>query len=434
MKAIGLDLGCETISTALVDLSSGRILKVLSCPNNTAAPRKKKWESLMRAESVERCAREMIDTLLPDGGVAAIGISGPTRGMLYLDADGKALGTARTAGDKRGEQLFRGATTFAEEFSAVTGHRSGVEDGLVQLFYDLIYRRVPEGAAAICTIGDYVGMALCGNKEPRLHASAAAGLGVFELSKGRFDYANLINANTDLNLLPPVVFGEELLGSYSGVPVCCAVGDVQARVFACDNGRSDAVVQIGTETYIAALGDAVIRYTDALICRPYVGGRYLTIGTPRVGGKNYEALRLFFSRTAEMLGAPQTDTLYRQMDEQAHAVYNSTGTGFQPRLTDRPASPGELCLQVLEDICLALYAESRRMLPPVLSGGTLTATGAAVRNSPLLRNLLTECFGMHIVVPPPRSEAAYGAALIAAVTAGKLGAQQAQDFVFPRRK
>jgi len=48
----------------------------------------------------------------------------------------------------------------------------------------------------------------------------------------------------------------------------------------------------------------------------------------------------------------------------------------------------------------------------------LIAAGNGMRENPLLRQLVGEAFGLKVLVPRHREEAAYGAALTAAVGAG----------------
>lgn len=435
MKVIGLDIGTTTLCAALLDLADGTLVQALTRPNTAALASDYPWARQQAPAVILAECRSMLDEMLAaHNDVAALGISGQMHGMLYVDASGRPAGPLHTWQDQRGNLEMPQGGTYAQAFARETGLFAASGFGLVTLFYDASNGLVPANAAGICTIGDYVAMALCGLARPRLHASSAASLGGYNLAAGGFAQERLPRA-INRRLLPAVLAGEELLGSYKGLPVCCAIGDNQASVFGSLGPGVRALVNVGTGSQISALSEEPVLYTDELECRPYVNKQFLSVGAALCGGYAYSLLRQFFAQTAGMLGAPVPADLYRRMDSLAEEACGTgnplqvdtrfNGTRANPGcrgsiggIDANNLTPGALCLGVLEGMCRELRQLGAAMQPPLQPGGTLAASGNGIRNSGIARRIFASQFGMQLAVPRCKEEAAYGAGLIAAVAAG----------------
>ena len=107
------------------------------------------------------------------------------------------------------------------------------EKGLYRLRADYPFVSVydtenPRQAVSFCTIMDYLGMALTGQKEALVHTSNAAGFGLFDVQNGCF-YEDILEQMGVGNAMLPKITGElSILGTYKEIPVCTAIGDNQA--------------------------------------------------------------------------------------------------------------------------------------------------------------------------------------------------------------
>ncbi len=109
--------------------------------------------------------------------VGAIGLDGQMHGVLYVDGAGRAASPLATWQDGRGD-LPLGEGSYASELIRLTGLHMATGFGLTTHFWNLANGAVPEGARALATIADYVGMRLTGRTSPLMHASNAAGIGL----------------------------------------------------------------------------------------------------------------------------------------------------------------------------------------------------------------------------------------------------------------
>jgi sedoheptulokinase len=162
---------------------------------------------------------------------------------------------------------------------------------------------------------------------------------------------------------------------------------------------------------------------EGLEARPYLEGAHLLVGASLNGGSAYAALRDLF-RSA---GVERGD-LYAAMDGWARAVpkgcdglvceagfWGERGrpdlTGTFRGLSPRTFTPGHLARAILEGMARNLHEIWIRAGSP---SGDIVGSGNALRNNPLLREILTECIGADVDLADHREEAAVGAALLAA--------------------
>ena len=456
MKAIGLDIGTTTICAAVVDLTCGDAIKIQTVQNDSAVPSQNTWERLQDPEKITDICIPLLDRLIdeyPD--IVSLGISGQMHGIIYM-GNGQAKSMLVTWQDGRGNLVLNDGISCAQKLTEATGIASASGYGLVSVLYDALTGAIPAGAEKICTIGDYTGMKICGNNVPLLHASNAAGLGGYCPGSNRFSPD--LPSEIDRALLPEIIPGEMVIGKYRGIPVSCAVGDNQSSVFGSLGNGVNALVNIGTGGQISSVSEAFIKYDNDLECRPYTGGRYLSVGASLCGGYALQVLKEFFSKTAGMFGVDPPPDLYGKMDALASQVMNSSpaidfndirknasrlniDTRFAGTRRDTSIrgtisgigtdnfTPGNLCLGVLEGICVELRELSIGFKPALARGGCLAASGGGVRKSAVLQDILKKIFEMEIIIPVCYEEASFGAALISSVAAGIIDASDAGSLV-----
>ena len=285
---------------------------------------------------------------------------------------------------------------------------------------------VPEIAVSLCTIGDYAVMRMTGSTRPLLHASNAASLGFFEDKTGTFDRVALEKIGLSADFLPDVAVGEPVAGFYHGIPVTVALGDNQAAFFgSVRDEQNDLSVNYGTGSQISLCVNAAFP-TPVLPLerRPYIEGRALLNGSALCGGRAYALLEKFIRAVREadteqygFLNALAEKGLAVQKPLEVHTTF--CGTRKDPALRGSIENIGEdnftpeaLACGVLQGMVDELYALYRQS--GVELHGRLIASGNAVQKNPTLCRLLSAHFGMPLLLPALREEAAFGAALAAA--------------------
>ncbi len=407
MMTIGLDIGTTSLCALLLDCETGGVVSVLTRPNTGAA--------VQDPAAILAACLEMCGALRQKGRIGGLGISGQMHGGLYLDEQGGPLSPLYTwqyGGDARAKTLSR-----------ISGYPMARGYGLSTIWQHKEEGALPAGARSFCTIGDYVAMALCGEYAPRMHASLAQSMGMFDMAAGLFDEAALRAAGIPATLLPELV-AEGPLGTWDGIPVFCAVGDNQAAVFGTLGGNAGALVNIGTGAQVSVCGQNAP--TEA---RPYLYGQALHVGAALCGGRAFALLRDFFAASAAMMGLQPPADLYERMVEAALKAADEPplavdarfcGTREQPGLRGGVRglgvdnfTPGSLARGLLAGIA----EELAPMLPPDFQG-ELVGGGNALRKNPLLRAILEERLDRPLRLTRCPEEAAFGAALLGALADG----------------
>ena len=179
MDHLGLDLGTTTISAAVLD-ADGRLLCTRTVPGG-AAVAGQPWERKQDARGIEHAALSLLDGLLqefPD--IGCVGLTGQMHGIVYVDAAGQLLSPLYTWQDETGAQPGPDGKSTAARLTERTGYPLASGYGLVTLACHQAAGCIPDGAAAVCTIADYLAMRLSGRSAPCLTPSMAASLGLFD--------------------------------------------------------------------------------------------------------------------------------------------------------------------------------------------------------------------------------------------------------------
>ena len=447
MYTIGLDIGTTTLSAVAVDARTGEVAATLNRPNRAAVDTGETYARAQDANAIVEQLLAMADELRQRcGNVAALGLTGQMHGVLYVDAQGRAVSPLYTWQDGRGEQPFEGGT-YASALSDATGYAMATGFGLTTHFWHAQNGRVPETAAALCTIFDYAGMRLTGRKAPLMHVSGAASLGAFDQDACAWDLVALRRAGLDGALLPEVTPRCALLGEDKyGAPVSCGIGDNQASfIGSVREMQGSVLVNMGTGGQVSMACDRCAPCED-IERRPLGDGHSILVGSSLCGGRAY-ALLEEFARSFAALAGYDGGSLYEAMNRAGLEALDNTGlpavdTRFcgTRRQSDLRASVRGLSPEnfnapaLIAGTLMGMAGELHELYAMMRASGAapareLIGSGNGICKNPALRLAFERVFGMPVQIPVHREEAAYGAALFAMAASGLCTLAQAQALI-----
>lgn len=435
LRFIGLDIGTTTISAVCIDGKNGTVLKAITVDNDTVIKSDNHVRRMQDAEKIKEKVLKIKQDLVKEfAPIDAIGVTGQMHGVVYVDANGNAVSPLYTWQDASGSLSYKG-TTYSEYLTNLTGYQMASGYGFVTDYVNRDKGEEPKNAAKICTIHDYIVMALTGRSTPLMHSSDAASYGCFDIKNGCFDMTAIEKLGIDKKLLPDVT-SEEAIAGYTkeNIPVTTAIGDNQASVLGSIKGDGCALVNIGTGSQVSVITHTPAKFNDGEI-RPLANNTYMLVGAPLCGGRSFALLHNFFKECATLFGG-DTDKIYPVMDAIAEKSPNEhtlkvdtrfCGTRKNPEIrgniteiSDTNFTPAELTRGFLYGMAEELYVLYEGMLSltdtPVVK---LAASGNAIRKSVVLKGYLEEKFGLSLNIPAHKEEAAFGAALFSAVASKK---------------
>lgn len=429
MRAIGIDIGTTTISVILMSGDTGELLDSRTMTHHAALENgQQDPDKLVRL--AEKTVRELTEVY---GPVDSIGLTGQMHGVLYVDEQGNAVSPLYTWQNDMGNRVYSDETTYAQALKQVGAAASGY--GLTTHFYLQDQGLIPENAVKMTTISDYVGMKLCGRKEPVIARDMAASWGCFDLEKGEFKRRELEAFGIDVKYLPELFAGHAVMGKADGIPVMVSLGDNQASVIgSVQDMQHSVLLNIGTGSQIS-IGVSEYREADGSIeLRPCTENLHLLAGSGLCGGRAYAMLEQFYREAAGV-----SDSLYSLMEEQAgnflahHKPEEAwkirttfSGTRNDPEekgsiqgISVENFCPGAMTVGMMQGILEELYEMYLQMCR--MTGGErvrLIGSGNGIRRNKLMQELAEKLFGMKMEIPVCQEEAAYGAALHSLVSAG----------------
>lgn len=457
MKALGLDIGTTTISAVVVGMEEREILKAYTIPNGSFIKTDLPWEKIQDPDKIMQKALGLLEEILQEHqDIGVIGLTGQMHGIVYLDENGKHISPLYTWQDGRGNipvekilsedpvpedalsEAGRSICGILEEEYGVKAHTGY---GLVTHLYNCRNNLVPEGAAKVCTIMDYLGMRLTGRRTPLMHSSNAASLGLYDAKKNGFRADILQKAGADADILPEVTDDFISVGSYKGIPVSAAIGDNQASFLgSVENAADSVLVNMGTGGQISVLSDTYFT-AKGIEARPFVKGHYLLAGSSLCGGRAYALLEHFFRSYAEVAGITGVDhysVMGKILDEKNDGEklkVNTTFSGTREKPEKRGSiknigtenfTPKALIGGVLEGMAEELYKMYRKIEKGLAGPKTrMVASGNGIRKNRHLQEVMSEKFGMGLELAKREEEAAYGAAVSGMIAAGELTLKEA---------
>lgn len=433
MKTIGIDIGTTSICLALYDTEKKEITESLSAANEFLP-----GSFRQDPERIVGVIQKMLDKLLDaHGDVAGIGISTQMHGILYVDESGRAVSDLYTWKDTGGNEAF-GGETYASYLTGNTGYPMYTGYGTVTHFVLQKQGKIVPAAKAFVSIGDYLAMRLCSVTGGRADSTVAASFGGFSLERLAFAQDDLEKAGVDTTYYPLPVSGRAdgegtIAGSYRRIPVCWAVGDNQASIYAAGGGAEDAVsVNVGTGSQVSLFGRQLTGDAAGEI-RPFVTPGYLYVQASLNGGKVYEKLASFFG---EILAAffGESAEEYAVMERLGRSkrttdlqvkpsLYGSRGGensfGEIKNLTEANFHPADLVRAYVRGMAEELY-RMYTQFPASLREGRkrIVASGNGIRKNVLFAEEIEAIFGLPLQFSGVREEAAAGAARLAAERIG----------------
>jgi len=414
MKVIGIDVGTTGICGVLLDGKTGEVIRSKTVHSEAFIKTTNEWEKIQDTDKILSISLDILNSFLQDfeKEIVAIGLTGQMHGIVYVNAEGVAVSPLYTWQDERGNLPYRN-TTYAGYLGSFSGY------GHVTDFYNRENGLVPHDAVTYCTIHDYLGMLLCQNKKPILHASDAASLGLYDMAQRKFDY----------DYTARITDGFEIIGSYRSIPVSVAIGDNQASVFSTLASTDDLLINVGTGSQISVVSDHPI-VADGIECRPYVDGKYLIVGAALCGGRAYSLLKDFYKQLLDAANCKEAD-VYGVMDR---LLANRTSTSLKvdtrfagtradanirgsiSNISLENLTPTDLTVGVLHGMVGELYNMYLKMDARRVG---IVGSGNGVRKNQTLIRIAEDVFGGKLRIPLHTEEAACGAALFALVSCGK---------------
>lgn len=434
--AVGIDIGTTSISAAVMDLTEKRQIESYTIPNSFRITSTRPEFAEQDAEGIIRKATELLNHIMATfPNIRSIGITGQMHGILYLNEKGESVSPLMTWQDKRGDIVLYDGTTACGKIRELTGESIATGYGLATHCYNVINGLVPLDAVTFCSIMDYLTMKLTERNTPLVHPSVAASFGLFDRQTNAFRTDRISSLPMGGIRLPEITGKSDLCGNYKEIPVSAPIGDNQASFLgSVKHTENSILINIGTGSQISMIADDCPETADVEI-RPLVQGKYLLCGSALCGGSAYAMLERFFRDYAVLCGLPDKSQ-YEIMNRMAEMAYESGGTflsvdtafdgtrsvptrrGEISSIDKNNFTPQGLTLGFIRGICRELYD----LIPKdKLKGKTeIVASGGAVQRNPVMLPVLSDLFGLPIHRSCAKEEAAGGAALFSALTAGLL--------------
>lgn len=451
---LGLDLGTTTITALALDTDTGEVAGRRTKPNHyERTPQRRKvlgfseWDHHAICTAAEVCLGELLEELAARRHeVKALAVTGQQHGVVV-----SGVGLINWQ-DQRGQLPFRGEQTFTARVRELLGEAARERTGCspatgylaVSLFWLKHKKRLPAEPRAEF-LADYFlwRQTFC---RPTTDATFAASSGVYDVKRQRWDKSLLAALGLSPNWLPRVRPVGTFVGKVrssrkdgglpAGLPVYLGLGDNQASFLGSVASPDDSVlVNVGTGGQVSVYLPEYL-YDPALETRPFPGG-YLLVCAGLTGGRVYAVLENFYRQIGrDLFGRVDDAALYATMNRLAATAPPGcdglrcepyfSGTRQQPDLrgswsgvSTTNFTPAHLTRALLEGMARSFTEGLERMTPHLpRRPRQLIAAGNGMRENPLLRQLVGEAFGLKVLVPRHREEAAYGAALTAAVGAG----------------
>lgn len=432
MRSVGLDIGTTTISAVIVDFDKKKVEKSYTIENNSFIQTQNEWEKIQDADLIIKKTVGLLETILNEyDNIKWIGLTGQMHGIVYVDENGKNVCPLYTWQDGRGEDICK-EVDKKYSVKVSTGY------GLVTHMYNLKNNLVPESAAKICKIMDYLGIVLAERKEPFIHSSNAASLGIFDVEKKCFMKEELEQLCVNIDILPEVTDSYEVIGNHKGIPVITAIGDNQVSFLgSVENMENSILVNMGTGGQVSVLSDKVCAGED-LETRPFNEGKYLIAGSSLCGGRAYALLQNFFKTYTEAAGiegidhyavmasfleknaaAENLNNAGKINNKKLHIDTSFSGSRANPdkrgsitNIDVNNFTPQAFIRGVLEGMANELYQMYANVDESVKTNkNIMVASGNGIRKNIHLQKIMEETFGMKIIIAQNQEEAASGAAL-----------------------
>jgi sugar (pentulose or hexulose) kinase len=462
---VSIDLGTTKITSLALDVERGTIIAHGTVPNDAQVTSdvdrvrgRSEWDAGRIVELGCQCLREVGQRLGERRNeIAGIGITGQQHGVVVVDSTLRPRTPLINWQDRRGHDPMPGSgagRSYLEVARERLGEKAAERMGCriypgfsaLTLFW-LKENGLLPAAGRACFIMDLFGGILT-DSPPITEPSCAGSSGLLNVRMRSWDF----DAVTALGL-PPELFPEireanqpvgplsdafaKTTGLPAGTPVFAPIGDHQASFLgSLRDIHQDVLVNVGTGAQVALYTDGD-QFVPPVELRPLPIRNNLLSNVGLAGGWSYQALENFFRRiSCDVFQIDSEKPVYETLNRLAAAVPpgcdglvcdpHFSGSRAEPSrrgafggLTPQNLTPGHFARAVLEGMARSL-AKGYRL---ITSSGDrphrrLVAAGNALRENAVLRESVCEEFGLQLVFTRHREEAAFGAALTAAVGAG----------------
>ncbi len=372
--------------------------------------------------------------------VQALAFTGQMHGGLVVDAMLRPLTNFITWQDKRGDEVDEVGRTFVQSLRLLSEPDPtgvGIHTGffISTLYWLRRYHAIPENAAYVLGIYDWLTSVLVGRAVTDI--SSAAAWGMFDPVSKDWRSELLDAAEISHSLLPEVAeTGVELgridselageLGLGSNVRVHASIGDTQAAYLGSECRRNEILLNFGTGSQSMWETDRLIA-TEGTDIRYLQHGRFLACAPTLAGGEAYRIVTDFFCEAVkEFTGEPismeharvvmdrlalESDSIGMILDpifrgskfrEERASISGITGENFHPGALARALVEG-----MIEEVARPYFLRESRMLHEGLVGA-----GGALRRNSALRDAAEKRFGRTLRLGTFEEEAAVGAAML----------------------
>ena len=453
--SLGIDIGTTSVSAKLVSLETGEALHTYTLehraailPDESAATEASAPDAFASdAGKLLKLSLGLVSSAVDSfPEIVDIGFTGQMHGIVCLDEGGNILSPLFTWQNQFGQRRLGDETVF-EKIARLTGRKIPTGYGLSTYYALRESGALPEGTRYITTIADLAVMQLCRLKKPVSHPTNAASLGLYDMNEQCFDKAALDALGIDPGILPEIAGDFEAVGEYCGIKLPVAIGDNQAGVFGSLSGNRDLLLNIGTSGQVSFASGSPTLTTDDPCCevRPYFAGKFLHSGSTLCGGRAYSMLADLVSEILDSFGVSQPrEKIYSFLNESADRAEGglsvltrfsgtrkeSSATGAISGITTSNLNISELAHGFLFGMVGELMGLCRKMADQSeIKGMRLIVSGNAMRKNPALRGIAGEIFGCEPLIPVQTEEAAFGAALYAAICAGAIDIDGAKKLI-----
>ena len=425
MSVIGIDIGTTSICAALLESRQGRPVRIEK--RNHAFLDGTVYSQDPAA--ILAVVGELLE-LLWDPQVTDIAFSSQMHGVLFVDAQGRAVTDFYTwknpwGNERHGEETYASYVSRIGQCPEISGH------GVVTALYMLDHGMIPDTAASICNIGDFVAMQLAGSSTPQLNVTMAESLGCFDRDKTDFRREALEQMGLMPSLFPQVHRSDFVCGYYRSARIHAALGDNQCSFLGSVGDLSRSVLlNVGTGQQVSCFSSEDLP-ADGVEKRSFFDMGYLYVGVSQNGGKCYECLIRLIESTVRLYADQEIDG-YAQTVELWSKRHRADGSGHRlPRVV--PAVYGRIervpagsvvlseldCEQDILDLvegyvkgmAQELY-DLYRAIPETIRAGKdrFYAAGNGLVRNQILWVFTEECFRVRLLREEREEAAAVGAA------------------------
>ena len=440
MHFIGIEISHGGTRAVAIDLESASISAEAWVPHawiEGLPSGYREQDPLKWIEAAGSAIRQCLATLGDEKErVAAIGVAGPQRGLVMLDANNRIVRPSKLQGDtsvkKQADEIAR-AFGGAPGLIELTGQAPGVDSAAAECLW--LKQHEPyhfQRATSLLTAQDFISYWLSG--ERCTEAGSASATGLFDI-RNRCWSAELMDfIDPGLSkLLPPVVPSDQPRGRLrptlarewgltdqvqvapgSGAPMMAALaaGCVTAGTVAVELGNMGVIAGIRDEPVID------LRSEVSALCN--ASGGWLGLGmtgnvaiAPELLRRHYGWSHEEFEQKVASVSAGADGLLLLPYFSGEMMPRLPEGCGVLHGITPGNFTPAHLARAAAEGVALGLGYAMSRLLDLGFDPPEIRLLGPG--SSPMMRQLLADVFGVPVAPVSSHQGAAVGAAMQAAV-------------------